>query len=253
MISRSPSASVVRPISATSDDVSILAGTPPASSFAHGARWSWPRAAPALRSRPNAGSIPPRRSSRRRARAPWRASSRRPGPATTRSVLAEIEPDTFAPSRSAMALASSRVIRSSDPVKTIVLPASGWPAAIASIGSTVTSRSERVERRLVARLGEEVGDRLGDDRPDPLDVGQFLRRARLRARRRERSPSRRSGGRGGGRWSRRRDGCRGRTGTGSARSSAARRSRRTDFSPKSRRTPPTPARAGCPARRGRAA
>ncbi len=37
------------------------------------------------------------------------------------------------------ALASSRVIFSSEPVKTIVLPASGWPAAIASIGSIVTS------------------------------------------------------------------------------------------------------------------
>src|SRR3546814_9968924 len=33
-----------------------------------------------------------------------------PGPATTRSVLAETEPDTFAPSASACALASSRLI-----------------------------------------------------------------------------------------------------------------------------------------------
>src|SRR6185437_14042034 len=62
-----------------------------------------------------------------------------PGPATTRLVLAEIEPDTLAPSRSATALASSRVIFSSEPVNTIVRPASGWPAAIASIGSIVTS------------------------------------------------------------------------------------------------------------------
>src|SRR5271170_1273772 len=48
-----------------------------------------------------------------------------PRPATTRSVFFEIEPETLAPSRSAEALASSRVIFSNDPVKTIVLPASG--------------------------------------------------------------------------------------------------------------------------------
>ena len=42
-----------------------------------------------------------------------------------------------APSRAATALASSRVIRSSAPVKTTVLPASGWPVATASIGSRV--------------------------------------------------------------------------------------------------------------------
>src|SRR3546814_6121157 len=45
-----------------------------------------------------------------------------PGPATTRSVLAETEPDTFAPSASACALASSRLIVSSVPVNTTVLP-----------------------------------------------------------------------------------------------------------------------------------
>src|SRR5271155_711042 len=35
---------------------------------------------------------------------------------------------------------------------------------------------QRVERRLVARLGEEIGDRLGDHRPDALDRRQLLRR-----------------------------------------------------------------------------
>ena len=33
---------------------------------------------------------------------------------------------------------------------------------------------KRVERGLVARLGEKIGDRLGDDRPDPFDRGQVL-------------------------------------------------------------------------------
>src|SRR5205085_6046425 len=46
-----------------------------------------------------------------------------PGPATTRSVFFDTEPDTLAPSRSAVALASSRVIFSSEPVNTTVLPA----------------------------------------------------------------------------------------------------------------------------------
>ena len=46
-----------------------------------------------------------------------------PGPATTMSVLADTEPATLAPSRSAIALASARVIFSSVPVNTTVLPA----------------------------------------------------------------------------------------------------------------------------------
>ena len=51
-----------------------------------------------------------------------------PGPATTRSVLAETEPDTLAPSASARALASARLIFESVPVKTMVLPATGLPS-----------------------------------------------------------------------------------------------------------------------------
>ena len=54
-------------------------------------------------------------------------------------TITEIEPETLAPSRSATALASSRVIFSSEPVNTIVWPPRGWPAATASIGSIVTS------------------------------------------------------------------------------------------------------------------
>ena len=45
-----------------------------------------------------------------------------PGPAITRSVLAETEPETRAPSASACALASSRDSVSRLPVKTSVLP-----------------------------------------------------------------------------------------------------------------------------------
>jgi hypothetical protein len=46
-----------------------------------------------------------------------------PGPATTRSVFLDTDEATLAPRLSAWALASSRVIFSSAPVKTMVLPA----------------------------------------------------------------------------------------------------------------------------------
>ena len=62
-----------------------------------------------------------------------------PGPATTRSVLAETEPDTLEPSRSAMAFASLRVICSRLPVKTTVLPAKALAVPARSIGSVWTS------------------------------------------------------------------------------------------------------------------
>src|SRR6478752_7320390 len=48
-----------------------------------------------------------------------------PGPATTISVFADTDPDTFAPSASARALASWRVIFSKVPVNTTVLPDTG--------------------------------------------------------------------------------------------------------------------------------
>src|SRR5258708_5057282 len=50
-----------------------------------------------------------------------------PGPATTRSVFFDTEPATLAPSDSARALASLRLIFSSVPVKTTVLPPTGEP------------------------------------------------------------------------------------------------------------------------------
>src|SRR6478736_6536712 len=71
-----------------------------------------------------------------------------PGPATTRSVLAETEPDTLAPKDSARALASWRVIFSSEPVKTTVLPATGEPSILrAASGTTVTSLRRLATRR----------------------------------------------------------------------------------------------------------
>src|SRR2546429_673149 len=70
-----------------------------------------------------------------------------PGPATTRSVFLETEAATFAPSRSAIALASSRVIRSSEPVKTIVLPATG----LADMPDSERI-NKTVERQRAARL-----------------------------------------------------------------------------------------------------
>ena len=63
-----------------------------------------------------------------------------PGPATTRSVLAETEPATFAPKDSARAFASLRVIFSSVPVNTTVLPDTGEDFAGACASSTVTAR-----------------------------------------------------------------------------------------------------------------
>ena len=112
---------------------------------------------------------------------------------------------------------------------------------------------ERVERGLVALLGEEVGDRLRHNRPDAFDRREFLGSARAARGGAETAPSRRNGGRGDARWSRRHGARRARTGTGSARSSAARRWRRRDCAPRSRRTPPTRATAGVRARRARGA
>ena len=62
-------------------------------------------------------------------------------PATTMSVALETAPDTLAPRRSACALASSRVMRSSVPVNTTVLPLTGLVESTASIVTGVTSFS----------------------------------------------------------------------------------------------------------------
>src|SRR5690606_1463387 len=71
-----------------------------------------------------------------------------PGPATTRSVLGLTAPAALAPSRSAWALASSRLIVSSLPVNTTVFPLTGlsFVSTTNSGGSTSLSRSSHTSR-----------------------------------------------------------------------------------------------------------
>ena len=71
-------------------------------------------------------------------RPPW-PSIPPPAPPPDRSVLAETDPATLAPNASARALASARVIFSSVPVKTTVLPATGL--------STGRARRHRLHRQ----------------------------------------------------------------------------------------------------------
>src|SRR5690606_3851812 len=71
-----------------------------------------------------------------------------PGPATTKSVFGLTEPAALAPSRSAWALASSRLIVSSLPVNTTVLPETGLCSVSTTYsgGSTSLSRSSHTAR-----------------------------------------------------------------------------------------------------------
>ena len=115
-----------------------------------------------------------------------------PGPATSRSVFFETEPATLAPSRSAMALASSRVMRSSAPVKTTVLPATGDDVSTASSGVDLDLAQQRVDHLDIVRLGEEIDDGLGDDVADPADIVEVADRPRCRGRRRPRASRRES-------------------------------------------------------------
>src|SRR5690606_25300475 len=88
-----------------------------------------------------------------------------PGPAISRSVLAETEPATWAPSASARALASARVIFSSVPVKTSVLPAMAVPVARASGGrielNCAISRSIAARSRSLAKASDSDMARTG--------------------------------------------------------------------------------------------
>ena len=138
-----------------------------------------------------------------------------PGPATTMSVFFETEPATLAPSRSAIALASSRVIFSSEPVNTIVLPATGLSLATCSSGSGVTSLEQRVEHLVVVLLLEELDDGVGDDLADAADGGELGIGLRLRdrpppSRWRAIARSCRNAARADARSSRRHGGCRAR-------------------------------------------
>ena len=82
------------------------------------------------------------------------------------SVFFETEPDTLAPSRSAMALASSRVIFSSEPVKTTVFPATGEEVLTASQRLDCHMLEKLVDDFDIVRLGEELDDRIADDVAD---------------------------------------------------------------------------------------
>ena len=127
----------------------------------------------------------------------------------------DTEPETFAPSRSAIALASSRVIFSSAPVNTTVLPATGVSVFGFSASRIVTCSTSRSTMLAVVALAEIVGDGL-DHR-----VADLVERVHLGAA----SPRRlattfsaaswnasrcRSRGRARPPWSRRHGGCRAR-------------------------------------------
>ena len=120
------------------------------------------------------GTTPPRRSPRYRGSRHPSTSIRHPGRRPARSVFFDTEPATLAPSRSAMALASSRVIRSSAPVKTTVLPATGEVASTAASGSTSTWRSRPSTTARLCVLGEEIGDGLGHGLADPADIVEVV-------------------------------------------------------------------------------
>ncbi len=123
---------------------------------------------------PQPRGTPVRSGSRRRARGPCRPWSRHRRRSTTKSVLRDTEPATLAPSASARAFASLRVMPSSVPVNTTVLPASGEvDAAAAAKSATATSRSRSPTASPIVRLGEE-GDQVGGDRrADAVDVDQL--------------------------------------------------------------------------------
>ena len=98
------------------------------------------------------------------------------GPATTRSVLPETEPATLAPRRSAIAFASERVIFSSEPVNTTVLPATG---AVGGNGHDIRLRApdlrqQSLEHLVVALIAEEVAQRSDDRVADAVDDGNTV-------------------------------------------------------------------------------
>ncbi len=72
-----------------------------------------------------------------------------------------------------MALASSRVMRSSAPVKTTVLPATGDVVLRASSAVTVDVLQQFVHHVAVMRLAEELHDGLGHDLADAVDGVEF--------------------------------------------------------------------------------
>ena len=100
----------------------------------------------------------PRPAFRRRARAPSRACCPASAPTTTKLVFLLTDPATLPPSRSMRAVASSRVMRSSVPVSTKVLPASGPPAggrdAAGCVCHVDAGRAQPLDELAVVRLVE---------------------------------------------------------------------------------------------------
>ena len=96
-------------------------------------------------------------------------------PTTTRSVFFETLSVTFAPSASARALASGRVIVSSVPVNTSVLPAIALSAAATRAASSIVSSAASSSSVATLRgFAEEIRQFLGDRRADADDAAEFL-------------------------------------------------------------------------------
>ena len=86
--------------------------------------------------------------------------SRRPGPRRPDPVFADTDPATFAPSASACALASSRLIVSSVPVKTTVLPDTSRCAGLDhEIGRRRPRASRSSHAVMIVRFVKEVAER----------------------------------------------------------------------------------------------
>ena len=100
-------------------------------------------------------------------------------PTITPVVFFETLSDTFAPSASSAAFASSRVKLSSVPVITYWLPVSG-PSTGRSSSSASKVEPERaaqlLDQRAVVVVGEPLGDRLGPLGADPLALDELLGR-----------------------------------------------------------------------------
>ena len=94
-----------------------------------------------------------------------------PGPATTRSVFFDTLPETLAPSAMARALASSRVIFSSVPVKTTVKP-----DTLLEVARLIFWRhlfKQTLQRVGVVLLSEEIDEMIGGDGADAVDAAEF--------------------------------------------------------------------------------
>ena len=105
---------------------------------------------------------------------------RRPGlsPTNTPVVFFETLSDTFAPSASSLARASSRDIDSSVPVITYWFPVSGPSTGRSSSPNSKRQpeRAQLLDQAEVVLVGEPLGDHLGPVGAEALDLGELLRR-----------------------------------------------------------------------------